>query len=80
MFGATNSTDLWWQEYVVGPLPATNATKVETLNFPFNNQQAGRTNVHPVYSANDGALFQTKLSSDVQDITKQLWNSVSQAS
>jgi primary-amine oxidase len=80
MFGATNSAGLWWQEYVVGPLPATNATKVKVLTYPFNNQQAGKTNVHPVYSPNDGALFQTKLSSDVEDITKQLWNSVSRPS
>jgi primary-amine oxidase len=80
MFGATNSTDLWWQEYVVGPLPATNSTIVESLTYPFNNLQEGKTNVHPVYSTNDGALFQTKLSSDLEVITKQLWNSVSRSS
>jgi primary-amine oxidase len=75
-FGATNSTDSYWQEYLVGPLPATNSTSIRPLTFPFNNEQPGRTMVHPVYSSSDGVLFQTKMSSDIEAITKELWNTV----
>ncbi|KAH7408662.1 copper amine oxidase [Phaeosphaeria sp. MPI-PUGE-AT-0046c] len=75
MFGATNSTDTYWQEYLVGPLPATNGTNVVPLTYPFNNKEPGKTLVHPVYAPADGVSFQTKLSSDIEDITKQLWNS-----
>lgn len=77
MFGATNSTDMFWQDYLVGPLPATNATNIVPLTFPFNNKEPGKTLVHPIYSPVDGGGFQSKLSSDIEDITKQLWNSVS---
>jgi primary-amine oxidase len=80
MFGATNSTDLYWQEYLVGPLPVTNSTSIVPLTYPFNNNQIGKTAVHPIYSSSDGVLFQTRLSSELEDITKALWNSVIQLS
>ncbi|KAF2821363.1 amine oxidase catalytic domain-containing protein [Ophiobolus disseminans] len=73
--GATNSTDMFRQEYAVGPLPATNSTSIAPLQYPFNNIQAGKTKVHPVYSPSDGASFLTKLSAEFEDITKELWNS-----
>jgi hypothetical protein len=76
MFGATNSTDLYWQEYLVGPLPATNSTNIVPLTYPFNNQQPGKTSVHPIYSPSDIVSFQTMLSSEIEEITKELWNSV----
>ncbi|KAH3911953.1 amine oxidase [Parastagonospora nodorum] len=72
--GATNSTDLFWQEYLVGPLPATNTTNIARLTYPFNNNNPGNTKVHPIYSASDAVQFQTKISSDVENITRELWN------
>jgi hypothetical protein len=74
VFGGEN---LYRQEYMVGPLPATNSTEVKPLTAPFNNQQLGKTFVHPVYSPEDGAQFQAKVGSDIEDITKKLWNTVS---
>jgi primary-amine oxidase len=76
MFGATNSTDSYWQEYAVGPLPVTNSSNLTPLTYPFNNQRPGQTRVHPIFSSSDGVLFLTKLSTDIEDITKELWNSV----
>ncbi|KAF1943394.1 amine oxidase catalytic domain-containing protein [Clathrospora elynae] len=73
--GATNSTDMYWQEYMVGPLPTTNSTHVEPLTYFFNNAQPGRTPVQPIYSPNDAVQFQLKFGSEIEDITKQLWNS-----
>lgn len=75
--GATNSTDGYWQEYMVGPLPATNSTKVEPLAYPFTSSPPGQTKVHPIYSAEDGAGFLTKMSAALEDITMKLWNGVS---
>lgn len=71
VFGAE---ELYWEEYMVGPLPVTNATKVQPLTYPFNNKQPGRTKVHPLLSASDGAQFYSKVSDEVEDITKELWN------
>jgi primary-amine oxidase len=75
--GATNSSDMYWQEYMVGPLPATNGTVIEPLTYPFDNSQPGRITVHPVYIPNDGANFLTKFSADVEDISVALFNTVS---
>lgn len=76
MFGATHSTDLYWQEFLVGPLPVSNSTRITPLTFPFNNEKTGKTKVHPIFSSTDATAFQTKLSSDIEDVTKTLWNSV----
>jgi primary-amine oxidase len=73
VFGAE---DLYWQEYIVGPLPATNSTMIEPLTYPFHNTQPGRTKVHPVYSNNDASQFQNMFGSQAADITKELWNTV----
>jgi primary-amine oxidase len=67
---------MYWQEYLVGPLPANNSTDIVPLTYPFNNQKLGVTNVHPIYSTTDGVSFQVKMSSEIEDITKRLWNSV----
>lgn len=61
---------------MIGPLPATNATTIEPLTFPFQNSEPGRTDVHPLYSPVDAVQFETTLSADIEDITKELWNSV----
>jgi primary-amine oxidase len=76
-FGATNLTDSFWQEYMVGPLPTTNLSKLQPLTYPFHNQQPGKTKVHPVYSRVDGSAFLTKVSEEIEDVTMELWNSVS---
>jgi primary-amine oxidase len=76
VFGATNSTDSYWQEHLVGPLPATNSTSITPLTFPFNNENLGKTKVHPIYSSSDAVQFQTKMSSDAEIITRELWNAV----
>jgi primary-amine oxidase len=75
--GATNSTDMYWQEYMVGPLPATNGTIVESLTYPFHNSQPGRTAVHPVYSPNDSTSFLLKLSEETEDILMALFKTAS---
>ncbi|KAI5371250.1 hypothetical protein J4E82_010063 [Alternaria postmessia] len=72
--GTTNSTEKYWQEYLVGPLPATNATAVEPLTFPFQNSQPGRTPMHPLYSPNEASSFFTRFSTEVEDISMQLFN------
>jgi primary-amine oxidase len=77
MIGATNSTDSYWQEYMVGPLPATNASDVVPLTYPFNNLHPGQTKVHPIFSSTDGGLAVTSLSAQAENVTKAIWNTVS---
>jgi primary-amine oxidase len=77
MIGATNSTDSYWQEYMIGPLPATNVSDILPLTYPFNSQKPGQTKVHPIFSSTDGSLAVTSLSAQVGDITKAIWNTVS---
>ncbi|KAF1836803.1 amine oxidase catalytic domain-containing protein [Decorospora gaudefroyi] len=72
--GATDTTDVYWQEYMIGPLPVTNSTTVAPLTYLFNNARPGRTAVHPVFSANDGLQFQLKLATEVDDIARKIWN------
>jgi hypothetical protein len=72
----SGTEELYWQEYMVGPLPATNMTTIQTLTYPFTNSQPGKTVVNAVYSATDGAQFQEKFGLEVEDITTQLWNTV----
>jgi primary-amine oxidase len=73
----SGTEELYWQEYMVGPLPATNMTDIQPLTYPFTNSQPGKTVVNPVYSATDGAQFQEKFGLEVEDITKELFNTVS---
>jgi primary-amine oxidase len=61
---------------MIGPLPATNFTKVELLTCPFTNSPPGKTRVHPIYSPTDGASFFSKINEEIEDITKELWNGV----
>ena len=75
--GQTNETDLYWQEYLVGPLPATNGTVVEPLTYLFQNQSPGKTALHPIYSGYTAISLQTRISEELEDITRELWNSVS---
>ncbi|CAG5184025.1 uncharacterized protein ALTATR162_LOCUS10872 [Alternaria atra] len=72
--GTTNSTEKHWQEYMIGPLPATNATPVEPLTFPFQNSQPGRTPMHPMYSPNEATNFFTRFATETEDISMQLFN------
>ncbi|EUC42223.1 hypothetical protein COCMIDRAFT_29138 [Bipolaris oryzae ATCC 44560] len=73
--GATNTTDMFWQEYMVGPLPATYATTITPLTFPFQNTHAGKTKVHPLYSStNEGTQFLMKFGAAHEDISQRLFN------
>ena len=72
----SGTEELYWQEYMVGPLPATNLTTIQTLTYPFTNSQPGKTVVNAVYSATDGSQFIEKFGMEVEDITKQIWNTV----
>jgi primary-amine oxidase len=67
------------REYIVGPLPATKATTVEPLQFPFNNQKKGESKYPSLYTAsgNDTAEWFTALSEEVADITEFFYNTVS---
>jgi primary-amine oxidase len=64
----SGTEELYWQEYM---------TALQPLTYPFTNSQPGKTVVNPVYSATDGARFQEKFGLEVEDITTQLWNTVS---
>lgn len=75
--GATNSSEVYWQEYMVGPLPATNATAVQPLTFPFQNTHPGITTMHKLYSLNEGTNFLVKFGTDHDDIAQRLFNTVS---
>ena len=74
---ATNASQVYWQEYMVGPLPATNATVVQPLTFPFQNTQRGKTTMHPLYSPIEGTNFLTKFGTEHEDIAQRLFNTVS---
>ena len=78
--GATNSSDMFWQEYMVGPLPATNATTVQPLTFPFQNAQGGKTTIHPLYSANEATNFLVWFGTEHEDISQRLFNTASNIS
>jgi primary-amine oxidase len=75
--GATNSSNMYWQEHMVGPLPATNATIIERLTYPFHNSQPGQTAVYPVYVPDDGTNLLFKFGAGVKDISIALFNAVS---
>lgn len=76
VFAATEEP--YYQEYIVGPLPATNATAVKPLTYPFNNQDPGKTKVNAFYlQGPDVGLFVQRFASDIEDITQEIWNTVS---
>lgn len=63
------------QEYIVGPLPATNATSVRPLTYPFNNKGRGKGRLLSIYAAGSGlGEFLERLANDTEDITRALWN------
>ncbi|KAF2871343.1 copper amine oxidase [Massariosphaeria phaeospora] len=63
------------QEYLVGPFPISNATSVQPLSYPFNNRSPGKTRMASIYAAGAGAAsFLENLSSEIEDITRELWN------
>jgi primary-amine oxidase len=68
---------MYWQEYMVGPLPATNATIIERLTYPFHNSQPEETAVHPAYVPNDGTNLLFNFGAEVGDISIALFNAVS---
>lgn len=74
MFGATLQPYL--QEYVVGPLPVTNQTKVQLLEFLFNNEGKGKIKIDNADDDTVGNFLQT-VGLSVADITQTLWNGVS---
>ncbi|KAH7128703.1 copper amine oxidase, partial [Dendryphion nanum] len=68
-------TQPYHQEYVIGPLPATNATSVRPLTFPFNNKGRGKSRVLSIFAAGQGlGEFLGRLNNDIEDITRFLWN------
>lgn len=64
------------QEYVVGPLPVTNATSVVPLTFPFNNEQSGKSRSPYLYASNTVDDWTASLSGEIFNITTRLWNTV----
>lgn len=62
---------------MVGPLPATNATLVQPLVYPFNNGRSGKSDLLSIFAVGLGLdQFIERLSSDLEDITHELWNAV----
>ncbi|KAF2685041.1 amine oxidase catalytic domain-containing protein [Lentithecium fluviatile CBS 122367] len=61
------------QEYLVGPLPASNATSVQPLSFPFNNDKKGKSRIASIYTL-DVQPFIAQLSEEIEDITQELWS------
>jgi primary-amine oxidase len=64
------------EEYMVGPLPASNATTIQPLKYPFNSNVPGKT-IIPRYLISDLSGPLAQFWSEVEDITKKLWNTVS---
>lgn len=74
MFGATPNPFL--QDYVIGPLPITNNTQVQPLQFLYNN--AGKGKVAVDFADRSEVLQLAKdVGLSVADITKLLWDGVS---
>ncbi|OAG04417.1 membrane copper amine oxidase [Paraphaeosphaeria sporulosa] len=63
------------QEYLVGPLPATNATPIVPLTYPFNNEQPGKSRSPYLYAVNTTSDWIASLSNEIANITNQIWNS-----
>jgi primary-amine oxidase len=68
----------YFQEYMVGPLPATNVTKLQPLTYPFNNETPGKTKIPSLTLPGQnvsGAVL--TIGEQIADITRELWNTVS---
>lgn len=63
------------QEYIIGPLPVSNETTLEPLNYPFN-KGVGRQRI---YNADAEAYQQylADVSASVEDILIEMFNGVS---
>lgn len=72
-----SSDGFFQQEYVVGPLPATNSTPIVPLAFPFNSKQPGRSRLPSLYGIDNPAEWIAALGDQIANVTKQIWNSVS---
>ncbi|KAK2596780.1 hypothetical protein QQS21_006108 [Conoideocrella luteorostrata] len=71
MFGATPQPYL--QDYVVGPLPVTNNTRLQPLQFLYNNAGKGKLAVDFADGA-EVVQFAHDVGLSVADITKILWD------
>lgn len=63
------------QEWMVGPLPISNKTTPQPLNYLYNKG----VGIQRVYDADSNALeeFLNEIGASVADITLELWNGVS---
>lgn len=62
---------------MVGPLPASNVTKLQPLTYPFNSDTPGKTRIPSLtLPGQDIAGFIAKFSNDTENITLALWNTV----
>ncbi|KAA8623161.1 TynA Cu2+-containing amine oxidase [Pyrenophora tritici-repentis] len=73
--GATNSSDGYWQEYMVGPLTAADPSTVEPLTYPFQNSEPGKTVMDTAESNNEFGMFITRFAEEHDDIWQRLFNS-----
>ncbi|KAK7963812.1 membrane primary amine oxidase [Apiospora saccharicola] len=71
LFGATQEP--YMEEFVVGPLPLSNATAAHPLSFFSNRQKGSKIRVHDADFATDGDLSKTFLT-EAADVLKILWN------
>ncbi|KAF2192177.1 amine oxidase catalytic domain-containing protein [Zopfia rhizophila CBS 207.26] len=69
-----SSEDPYYRDYMIGPLPATNITKIQPLTYMFNNKTPGKVNVPAPYIGQDLLNFVLRIGSEVKDITQELWN------
>ncbi|KAF2742211.1 amine oxidase catalytic domain-containing protein [Sporormia fimetaria CBS 119925] len=66
----------YFQEYMVGPLPATSSMRLQPLTYTFNNKNLGKTKassiILPGQDIGGGVL---NFGASIEDITRELWNS-----
>ena len=66
---------------MVGPLPASNVTKLQPLTYPFNSDNPGKTRIPSLTLPGQNiAGFIASFGAEVEDITLELWNTVSRTS
>jgi len=75
MFGATEKPYI--QEYMVGPLPITEKSTVQPDNFRTNRGGDGKVSVLNA-DPDAYAIFDSSVMADAADVTKFLWNLVSE--
>lgn len=63
------------EEFIVGPLPLSNATSAHPLSFFSNRQKGSKIRVHDADFATDGDLSKAFLT-EAADVLKILWNVV----